>query len=209
MNRLLLAISMFALMTVPAFADTIDVGGGLVLDIAVQPDWTIPQEPPAALVEEIAEHIGHEAEEQGASPTRAQLLQVARQRLAANEAIIYHESGAHLDIDFSPLDAGEKPPAKKTLRNSAKYAAQSLQSEEGVSDVVWEVQPFEVKGARDAFLLSADYQQHAEPVRFLGVIGSAGNQWFFLYYTDRGKSAGTFEAMQEMLASVEIRTAGE
>ncbi len=207
MNRLLLAISGLVLLTTAAFAGTIDISEGLSMEIAVQPGWAIYLDPPPGLIEETAEHLEHEAEAQGAQPTREQLLQLARQRLAANEAILFHElSGAHLDIDFSPLDPGEKPPSKKTLRNSAKFAAQSLEGEEGVSDVVWEVSTMQVQGANDAFVLTADYKHHEESVRFLGVIGFVKSQWFFFYYTDRGRAPGTFDAMQEMLASIVIRS---
>ena len=163
-----------------------------------------------ALVEEMAEHIAHEAEAQGASPSREQILDVARKRLAANEAILYHDaSGAHLYIDFSALDPGQKPPSSKTLRNSAKYAAQSLVGEEGVSDVDWEVSAIKVQGAREAFLLAADYRHHDDPVRFLGVIGFAGSdQWFFFYYTDYLRAPGTFGQMQDILDQAVIRPAG-
>jgi len=208
MNRLLLTTIVFVLMTGAAFAETLDVGRGLVLEISIQDGWALYLEPPAALVEHTAEHIAHEAEAQGADPTQEQLRQAARKRLAANEAILYHEiGGAHLDIDFSPLNPGEKPPNTKTLRNSAKYAVQSLEGEEGVSDVDWDISPMKVRGAKDAFLLAANYMQHQQLVHFLGVIGFAGDQWFFLYYTDRSKAPGTLREMQEMLDSAIIRPA--
>ena len=209
MNRHIAAIIAFAMMTGPAFADTINVGKGLVMEIPVQEGWTIYQEPPSALVEETAEHISHEAKAQGANPEKEKLLMLARKRLAANEAILYHElSGAHLDIDFSPLDTGEKPPQERNLRDSAKYAVQSLEGEEGVTDVVWDVERMKIEGAEDAFVLSASYKHHEQPVRFLGVIGFAAPQWFFFYYTDYGKAADTFEGMQQMLDAVVIRSAG-
>ena len=209
MNRLRFAIIIFALMTGPVFADTIDVGKGLVMEIPVQEGWAIFLEAPPALLEETAEHISHEAKAQGASPGKEKTLELARKRLSANEAILYHgSSGAHLDIDFSPLDAGQKPPSTDTLRKSANYAVESLKGEEDVSDVVWEVLPMQIEGAENAVVLSASYRQHAQSVRFLGVIGFADPQWFFLYYTDRGKEAGTFDAMQQMLDAVVIRSAG-
>ena len=211
MKALLLTIFLSLFLSGPAFSATIQVGGDLELEIPVPEGWTLYQEePPMALVEEMAEHIAHEAEAQGASPSREQILDVARKRLVANEAILYHDAGgAHLDIDFSALDPGQKPPSTKTLRNSAKYAAQSLAGEEGVSDVDWEVSEFKVQGAREAFLLAADYRHHDDPVRFLGVIGFAGSdQWFFLYYTDYLRAPGTFGQMQEILDQAVIRATG-
>ncbi len=206
MLRLLQALIFTIVLAGTAFAANVDVSGGLTLELSVPEGWTLFQKPPPALLEEISEHIAHEAAAQGASPTHEQLLEAARKRMAANEAILYHEqSGAHLDIDFSPLDKGEKAPSSKTLRNSAKYAAQSLEGEEEVSDVNWDVNRMKVVGANDAYLLSADYKHHAHPVRFLGVIGFVPDQWFFFYYTDPLKSETAFGEMEKVLDSVVIK----
>jgi len=209
MNKLLVSMVILLLLSFPTLAAQVDVGGGLILDITPGPDWVVSGEPPQALLEEAAEHIAHDAAAKGASPTKEQLLQAARQRLESNEAIIHHASeNAHLDIDFSPLDPGQKPPSSKVLENSARYAAQSLSGEEEISDVAWKVAPRKIRGAREAFVLTADYRQHDEPVRFLGVIGFAGGQWFFLYYTDRSQKPEVYREMQQMIDSVVIHTTG-
>lgn len=209
MRTLTTAIVTFLLFTAPALAAQVDVGGGLALGISLKGNWTLALEPPQALVAEAAEHMAHDAAAKGASPTKEQLMQAARQRLAANQAIIYHATEpAHLDIDFSPLDPGQKPPSSKVLENSARYAGESLSDEDELSEIVWEVAPQKIRGARDAYALTAEYRQHGEPVRFLGVIGFAGGQWFFLYYTDRSQKPEVYREMQEMIDSVVIRTTG-
>lgn len=206
MYRLLQALIVAFVISGTAFAATIDAGGRVTMELTVPDGWTLYQEAPSALLKEAARHIAHEAAAQGANPTQEQLLEAVRKRMAANEAILYHEqSGAHLDIAFSPLEGDEKPPGTRTLRNSAKYAAQSLAGEEEVSDVDWEVNRTKVRGAKDAYLLSADYKHHGHPVRFLGVIGFVADQWFFFYYTDPLKVAGAYGEMQEVMDSFLIR----
>lgn len=196
-----------ALLALPVYAVEIDVTDSLVFEIELGEGWTLHREPPEALVKEIASHVAHEAA--AANATVEQIDRVARQRLAANEAIVYHAaSGAYLSIDFSSLDPGQSPPSAKTLRNSARYAAESLAGEDDVSDVVWEVTPRQVKGAGEAFQLAADYRQHDLPMKFLGIIGYLEGYWFFLYYTDPGKDPATFAAMQGMLEQAVVRPAG-
>ena len=206
MYRLLHTLVILLLLTGTTFAATLEIDGGITMELSVPDGWTLYKEAPIALLEEAAEHIAHEAAEQGASPTHEQLIDAARKRMAANEAILYHEqSGAHLDIDFSTLDEGQKAPSSRTLRKSAKYAAQSLEGEEGVSDVAWDVDRIKIRGARDAYLLSADYKHHDHPVRFLGVIGFVPEQWFFFYYTDPLKAEGAYAEMQAVIDSILVR----
>ena len=71
--------------------------------------------------------------------------------------------------------------------------------------VVWDVKPFEIKGAKDAFLLVADYRQHEQPMKFLGVIGYVEGYWFFLYYTDPVKAPEPLNEMEEMLRNAVVR----
>lgn len=202
-----LLILVAGLLALPAYAVEIAVTDTLVFEIELREGWTLHLEPPEALVREIASHVAHEAA--AANASAEQIDMVARKRLAANEAIVYHAaSGAHLDIDFSPLDPGQAPPKAKTLRNSARYAADSLAGEDDVSDVVWKVTPRQVKGAGEAFQLAADYKQHDLPMKFLGIIGYVEGYWFFLYYTDPGKDPAAYAEMQAMLEGAVVRVAG-
>lgn len=195
------------LMVLPVDAAEIVVTENLVVEINVTEGWTLHLEPPDALVKEMAVHVAHEPA--AANATAEQIENVARKRLAVNEATVYHAaSGAHLDIDFSALDPGQSAPSSITLRNSAEYAAQSLEGEDDVAEVVWEVTPGKVNGARDAFQLAADYKKHDLPVKFLGIIGYVEGYWFFLYYTDPGKDPGTFGEMQSMLEELTVRRSG-
>ena len=155
----------------------------------------------------MAVHVAHEPA--AANATAEQIEKVTRKRMAANEATVYHAaSGAHLDIDFSALDQGQSAPSSQTLRNSAKYAAQSLEGEEDVTDVVWEVTEININGAREAFQLAADYKQHDSPMKFLGIIGYVEGYWFFLYYTGPGEDSATFGGMQTMLEQLVVRRSG-
>lgn len=209
MNRslFLAPIVVLCLFVSAAFAEEVAVTDSLIVDVPLMDGWTLHLEAPDALVKEMAIHVAHEPA--AANASAEQIEKVTRKRLAANEAIVYHaESGAHLDIDFSALDPGKSAPSSKTLRNSAKYAAQSLEGEEDVSDVVWEVTSVDVQGAQEAFQLAADYKQHDLPVKFIGVIGYVDGYWFFLYYTDPSQDPDVFKQMKDMLAKLVIRSSG-
>jgi hypothetical protein len=188
-----------------AIAADVQVTETLVFSVDLKTGWSLHlDDPPAPLVKEIASHIAHEPA--AANATEEQIERVARKRLLANEAILYHaESGAHLDIDFSPLSEGEKEPTSRTLKNSAKYAAESLSSEEDIEDVDWEVSSVTINGARETYLLSANYLQHDHPMTFLGYIGFVADSWFFLYFTAPGKDPVTLTEVKEMLAKASVR----
>jgi len=199
----LFALAMSVLL-LPATAAELVISEDLLVEIPLSEGWALHLEPPEALVKEMAGHVAHEPA--AANASAAQIERVTRKRMAANEAFVYHAaSGAHLDIDFSPLEQGASAPSTKTLQTSAEYAAQSLEGEEDVSNVVWEVIPVKIRGAREAFQLVADYQQHDLPVKFVGTIGYVEGYWFFLYFTDPGQSPEVFEQMQQMLGKLVVR----
>ena len=188
-----------------ALAEEISITETLVVELPLSEGWTIYLEPPDALVKEMAIHVAHEPA--AANASAEQIEAVTRKRMATNEATIYHaESGAHLDVDFSALDPGASAPTSRALRNSAKYAAQSLEGEEDVSEVVWEVSSAEVEGAPSAFKLVANYKRHGLPVKFVGIVGYVEGYWFFFYYTDPSQVSRVFDEMHTMLARLAIRS---
>jgi hypothetical protein len=203
----ILSIMALSLMALPCHAVEINVSETLVLGINVLEGWTLYLDPPDALVKETARHVAHQPA--AATATIEQIENAARKLLAANEAFVYHAaSGAHLDIDFSPLDPGASAPTSKGLHNSADFAAESLAREEAVTDVVSAVSPFEIDGVREAFQLAAEYTQHHLPMKFLGIIGYVDDYMFYLYYTDPGKDPAVFDEMQDMLGTVTVRPSG-
>lgn len=209
MTRLICTFLLLLGPALPAAADDIAVGEGLILRIDVPAGWTLYREAPAALIEETAEHVAHEAEAAGKHPSAEQIRQVAAKRLAANEAILYHPaSGSHLDIDFSPLKDNESPPSRTGLKNSARYAGQSLESEEGVSAVETRVVPTEVAGSEEAYRLEAEYRHHDQPVTFIGIIGYSQRHWYFLYFTAPGQHTMALQEIEQILDSMKIRPAG-
>jgi hypothetical protein len=203
---LILVVSLVvSLLALPAHAVEIAVTETLVFDIELSEGWAAHVEPPEALVKENASHVAHEPA--AANATASQIEEVARKRLKVNEAFVYHAaSGAHLDIDFSALDPGQSAPSARTLRTSAEYAAQSLESEDDVAEVVWEVTSAKINGVEETFMLSADYLQHGQPMTFRGYIGYIDNYWFFLYLTAPGKNPAALQDMQLMLESASIRS---
>lgn len=200
-----LFILVWCMLALPVRAVEIAVTDDLVVEVDLRQGWTLHLEPPEALVKEMAVHVAHEPA--AAKATAEQVERVVRKRMAANEAIVYHAaSGACLYIDFSALDPGQSAPGAKTLRNSAEYAAESLASEEDVAGVKWQVTPYEVNGADDAFLLVADYLQHDQPMKFHGVIGYTDGFWFYFYYTDPGKDPAALAQMTAMLKQLTVRS---
>ena len=206
LSRLILS-SVAILLAMPCYAAEITVSETLVLEINLAEGWSLYLDPPEALLEETTRQIAHEPA--AANATAEQIESVARRRLAANEAFVYHTaSGAYLTIDFSPLELGEAAPSSSNLRNSARSAAKSLAGEEEVADVASDVTPCTVSGTRAAFQLAADYRQHGHPMKFLGIIGYVEGYWFYLYYTDPGRDPAAFGEMRAMLEKVAVRQVG-
>jgi len=195
----------FCLCAGPASAVEITVAEKLVLEIELSPGWTLQLEPPEALVDELALHVAHDPAAAGA--TEEQIRAVARKRLAANEAILFHAvSGAHLDIDFSPLAPGEPEPDARSVRRSAEAAVLSLEHEDDVSELVWDIAPAKLAGVPATFLLSASYLLHERPMIFLGYVGYVEKYWFFLYFTASGDAPEVRREIQAMLSRATIRS---
>ena len=186
-----------------AAAGTLTTPAGNQLGWDLPAGWQRITEPPAALLEEIALHIGHDAAKQGKKPSQAQLLQVAAKRLAANELLLYHaQSGAWIGFDFSPLRRGELPPDKQTLELSAGYALESLQNEEEVRGIEAEQQGYPITGVAKTRRLTANYRQHDKPTAFSGLIGYLPGEWFFIYatsYPEVSEQRGAIDALFDSL----------
>ena len=208
LRSLLIAGQMLCLFVAPSGAAELTVAENLVFTINPGSGWTVHlEDPPEALVKETARHVAHEPAAAKATPEQIEM--VARKRLLANEAIVYHaSSGAHLDIDFSPLDERDLAPDSRTLRNSAEYAAHSLANEDDVTGATWAIKAVEIDGASDAFLLSASFLKHGQPMVFRGYVGTVERHWFFLYFTAPGDDPQILEEMKSMLANASIRIVG-
>lgn len=198
---------LFCLLAGSATAIEIAVAEDLVIDIELSPGWVLFLEPPQALVEAMAKHIAHDPA--AADATAEQIKRVARKRLSANEAIIYHAaSGAHLDVDFSALTPGEAVPDVRMLRQSAQFAAASLQAEEDITALEWNLSPADITGMAEAVLLTADYLRDGAPVAFLGCLGYTDQYWVFLYGSVPGAAPEILQDLQKMLNQASIRSVG-
>jgi len=205
MVRCFFSMSLFlCLIAWPACATEIALPGNLVFEVPLEPGWTLYLEPPESLVQEMARHIAHDPSAAGA--TAEQISSVARNRLAANEGIIYHAaSGAHLDIDFSPLDQGETAPDSRMLQHSAEIAAKSLEKEDDVSQLVWDISRATFPGIEQVFLLTAGYLQHDIPMVFLGYVGYTASSWVYLYAQAPGNDPVVLRDMKLMLSQGSVR----
>lgn len=197
------------LLLLPAalWAETYRIAPGLTVEIALPSErWTVSQSPPSQSIAELAEHLKHDLEAQGKEATEEQLREVARKRLAANELFVFNSAtGAHLDVDFSPLREGESPPSQKSVETSARYAGEGLGNEEGVSGVIYRVKKTEVSGAEAASRFDAEYSHHGEKRVLVGIVGFVQPYWFYLYYTDLLQDPQDRVEMEKILETLKIR----
>jgi len=169
----------------PAMAAVFEVRPGILVNFSDLPSpWQISEEPPEALIRQSAGHISPgqltAARKAGIdSPEEA-----ARQMLKGNELFLYNpQSGAHVKVDFSPLRKDEAPPRARVLKASARFAAEGLQSEEGIEGATSKVGKARLTGAKAAYRLDAEYRMHGEPTRFIGIVSFAHDHWVYIYYT--------------------------
>jgi len=169
------------------------------------PPWTVSEYPTDFL---IAERAGHLHEPQLAAARKAGIndpREAARQMLSINELFLSNPAtGAHIEVDFSPLKPGDEPPTMEVLKSSAEFAGQGLANEEGIGEVHSRVRPFPVSGAQDSFRLDADYVMHGAALHFAGVIGYAAGHWFFLYYTGPQENVADLRILEAWLTSCRI-----
>jgi len=191
----------------PLAAETIRVRPDLIVELNLpSARWTISRQAPDFLLEETAEHLEHELAGQGKQLDPGKLRAAAVNRLAANEIFVFNpDSGAVLTLDFSPLREGEDPPGRKTVAASARYAGDSLASEEGITEVDAETGKTSVEGAEHAYRVAARYRHHGQPTEFVGIVGFVRPYWFFFYYTDPLKDRRDAGEMNTILASTVLK----
>jgi len=205
-KALWLTVLLLMLLPFPLSAETLQVAPGVSLEFSLPSErWTVAHEAPRFLLEETAEHLDHELAAQGKKLDDVALQTAARKRLAANEAYIFDAaSGACLAIDFSPLRDGEEAPRRKTLAASARLAGESLESEEGTSDVHHDSRKAEITGAEMAYRVDAEFRHHGESLQFVGIIGFHSPYWFYLYYTDPLRDPADRLELEQILRSMAL-----
>lgn len=205
MNRIFcLAIIMLACLCPPAAAATLQVTDNLRLDYQLPEGWQATPAAPEFLVRQTVEHVSMHLREAGKA-LPASLESQVRERLANNELFIYHEqTRAHLDIDFSPIDASENPPLRETVAKSADYAEQELSSEPDVTELESRTGAYTLSGADYAYRIDASFKRDGEPHRFVGIIAFAGRHWLFLYYTDETLLDSDLQQLDELLKGLAV-----
>lgn len=209
MKRNFLAL-LFMLCPAVVFAEMVPIASDLSLSIDVpQTKWTISSEAPAFLVNHIAEHMDKDMLEKARQAGIKSASEAARKMLSANELFVFNQdSGAHLEIDVSPLKADEKPPSNRAIVYSARFAGESLASEEGMSGVTFDTSRFRVPGAKTAHRIDASYMREGQKNRFIGIVGFAAPYWFYFYYTDPLASPQDKEDFENILKSIEFQKSG-
>lgn len=192
--------------TPPLVVETIQVTDKFSLGLGVKlSGWVISKEIPDFLLEEFAHHIEHELAEKGLTRSHDEMIAIARKRLASNELYLFNPvSQAWIAVDFSALHNGEQAPDRQSVYNSARYAADSLYGEEGVTDMTHKVSSVGFYGADYAFRLDADFLSHKELKKFSGIVGFADTYWIYIYYTDRLAEAGDYPLIDTLLNSLTL-----
>lgn len=204
--RWLMLVTLLLAVPASALAVSFEVRPGIEISFVAPPaPWQVSQEPPEFLVKEHSAHINPNqlaaAQKAGIdSPEGA-----ARQMLKANELFIFNpQSGAHLEVDFSPLREGESPPSAGALKNSARYAAEGLEDEKGIEAASSRVGKTKVNGVNAAYRIDAEFLKHGIATQFIGVIGFAQNHWVYLYFTGPQSGADDLAAVNQVLDSFSI-----
>lgn len=188
-----------------AGAEAVDISSNLRLYFTVPDGWVSDSDPPQFLVEEMAEHIEHDAESKGQHPTSEQLQRAARQRFKDNEVLVYNpRTHSFMTLDFSRLRQGERPPSQNSIELSARYAGESLGNEEGVSKLSTRTSSANVAGAWYAHRLDASYRHHDKPMVFVGIVGFSTPFWFYFYYTDYQADDRDRDSAEMLLKSIRL-----
>jgi len=188
----------------PAAAATLQVSDSLRLEYTVPEGWQATPAAPEFLVRQTVEHVSQHLREEGrAIPVN--LDKQVRERLANNELFLFHEkTRAHLDIDFSPIEANENPPQRESVARSAYFAEQELSAEPDVSEVESTTKEFTLSGSEIAYRIDASFKRDGEPRRFIGVIAFTNRHWLFLYYTGETQSDSDLQQYEELLKGLAV-----
>lgn len=194
----------------PSGAETIAIDASRSLQVDLPGGkWQLTREAPSFLVEESVEHLTHEVAAKGQKVSLEKVREVARRRLGANEAYLCQsESRACLVVDISPLRPGEDPPTAKSVRLSAKFAAEGLKEEEGIEGLKQTVRPIRVPGSSYTYRIDASYRQHGEKRKFIGIVAFAHPCWIYLYYTDPLRDPADAGIIEKVLTSASVLPGG-
>ncbi|HKI51173.1 MAG TPA: hypothetical protein VJ995_03800, partial [Geothermobacteraceae bacterium] len=134
--RLLLSVFALCASAVATSAATLTVSEHLALEYQQPQGWQATFSAPEFLVRQTTEHLARHLREAG-KPVPEELEHQVRKRLANNELFLYNpQTRAHLDIDFSEINADDDPPLKESLAKSARYAKEELSQEPDLTEVV-------------------------------------------------------------------------
>ena len=181
------------------------LANGSTLLFELPAGWVFSRTPPDFLVRETVADLDRDLAAKGKQLPPAQVAELARQRLLANEGFVYQATSRDLLlIDFSPLGPGEAAPDARALERSARYAADSLRQEPDAAEVEIACRPATLAWLPQAWRLDAHYRLAGTPRRFIGIIGFHAPFWIYLYYTDRGGDPAATAALEKLLQSARI-----
>ncbi|HKI51430.1 MAG TPA: hypothetical protein VJ995_05100 [Geothermobacteraceae bacterium] len=204
--RLSLVVFALCASAIATSAATLTVSDHLALVYRQPQGWQATSSAPEFLVRQTTEHVARHLREAG-KPVPEELEQQVRKRLANNELFLYNpQTRAHLEIDFSVINAEDDPPPKESIAKSARYAKDELSQEPDLTDVVSDDHEYALKGAAVAYRVDATYQRDGEPRRFVGVISFVDRYWVFIYYTDEARSEEDLQRLAEVLSGLSLVT---
>lgn len=188
-----------------SWGESVRLAEDLTIDVTLPASrWEMSSAPAQALLDETVEHLHHELEGKGKDLSGDAIKQLAVKRLAVNELFLRSESGAHIEIDVSPLNSGEEGPSARGVEKSAEYAGQSMESEEGVEDAAAHVKKVDLQGVSYVFRLDLDYKLHGQKMKFVGLIGFEDPYWLYFYATNPLNDDRDTEEIEAILQSLKV-----
>ncbi len=199
-------LALFLLTPNLLLAGSFEVRPGVEISFADPPaPWQIGPEPPDFLIQERADSL-HPPQLAAAKKAGFKTPEAAaRKMLLDNELFLFNpQSRSHMEIDFSPLKQGERPATSRSLKASARYAAEELYAEEGLEEADADSAATRVNGAASAYRVDATFRKLGKPTRFIGIITFAQNHWIYLYYTGRQDATEDHDEVNRWLESIQI-----
>jgi hypothetical protein len=170
--------------------------------------WQVSQQAPQLAIDAMYVDLVHGKEKKGEAYDPEKLMAMAKKFLNTNNLYIYNaETEAYLMVSIAPFEEDAGIPGKKSVKTSAKWAAEAIAEHAEVEDLSsynMSVEMIDRPGMKHAAKVDSNYPLFGEPHHFIGIIGYSHPYWVFMYYNDKVKQPQDLEEMRKLLASVKF-----
>jgi hypothetical protein len=167
--------------------------------------WQVSQQAPQLAIDAMYVDLVHGKEKKDESYDPEKLKKMAEKFLNTNNLYIFNaETEAYLMVSIAPFKEESGIPGKKSIRASAKWAAEAIAEHaevENLSKYNMSVEMIEIPGVKYAAKVDSNYPLFGEPHHFIGIIGYSHPYWVFIYYNDKLKQSQDLPEMKKLLDS--------